>query len=130
MGAAAPHLDNPAPLPPHSLAALARAATKGAPSQNPMMMVMFAARPRANSAQLVRPNGHNDFGGCPHSECSQLGIARAHAWDGGVTGYTMDPHPVCSAADPHCRNSSSPDGRTFCEDPFVWHDDADQSYHL
>ena len=101
-GIAAPHLDNPAPLPPHSLAQLAREAKTPPGADSLQWMVMFASRPKSSSAQLVRPHGHNSYGGCPHGECSQLGVARASVWNGGSSGYVMDPHPVCAAADPVC----------------------------
>lgn len=92
-------LSNPAPLPPHSLAALNHSAGGN------RWMVMFAAR--------------NRYG----AWSSQLGIARAAAWD---AQYVLDADPVCSG--PLCRNGSTPDWRTFCEDPFVW-TDADGTYH-
>ena len=117
----APHLDNPAPLPPHSLAALATqarlASLAGRKAQvSRPFMVMFAAR---------RERSRNSFGGCPHADCSQLGIARAARWD---RPYVIDARPVCATVDPLCRNGSTPDWRTFCEDPFVWRD-VDGSYH-
>jgi hypothetical protein len=98
------YLENPAPLPPHSIA--------GLPDDSDFP-VCFCARDR--------------YAGCPNSVCpSQLGMARGKAaWD---EGFTMDPKPICSG--PGCGNGTIPDWRTLCEDPFYWIDGVDNTHHL
>ena len=70
---------------------------------------MFAARGR--------------YDDCPMNNCSQLGMARASTWQG---PYVLDAVPVCEGA--LCRNGSTPDWATLCEDPHQWIED-DGTHH-
>ena len=96
-GAPAPHLDNPAPLPPHSLLRLAeegRADGGEEAAREAAGMVLFSSRPPSLSAKLLRPDGHASYGGCPHAECSQLGVAYGPSWHG-VGGGSCGPTLPC-----------------------------------